>query len=170
MTNRYLINVLVFLGGIFLGVILFSSYIKLSKDKVEKDFVNDSYAISNKHQELSNKLESDIINQGNIKSYNELRVSYIDKDMFAFLPWALIMANKYNNNDAYFDVYYCLFDLNCTACNDQELENWSLDELSRKEQDLAIYYLMKASEKGHSQAKEILDIYKVKGKYLNILH
>lgn len=147
---------------------MFNYYTQLPKHKKE-DFANESYIRNTKILKSNDKLESQIITQGDVKSYNELRISYIDKDMFAFLPWALIMANKYNNNDASFDVYYCFFDLNCIACNDKEIEDWSLDKLSKKEQDLAIYHLIKASENGHSQAKEIVDIYKKQGKYSNIL-
>lgn len=71
------------------------------------------YVTNNQNITPINILEENIIKKGDINSYIELRTLYIDKNMFTFLPWALIMANKYQNKDGYFDVYACLFDMNC---------------------------------------------------------
>jgi hypothetical protein len=120
------------------------------------------YITNNQNTTPINKLEENIIKKGDINSYIELRTLYIDKDMFTFLPWALIMANKYHNKDGYFDVYACLFDMNCQACTTEELESWSLTYLDSSTKEFAIEYLKKASDLGHQQAKDVLEIYKKK--------
>lgn len=106
------------------------------------------------------------IYNGSKEYYNELRKYYFKIGFYKFFSWALFMANKYNYPQAYFDVYYSLYDLN-TLGKYKKDNNMSLDKLDKKTQKLAIEYLTKATEKGHNQAKEILGKYYLEGKYVN---
>ena len=115
------------------------------------------------------QLENLILKKGDVEAYNELSLMYLNENRFTFLPWALVMANKYQYNQAYFDVYSCLFDINCQSCNDDQLNNWSLDNLDNETQCFAISYLRKASIKNHRQAKDVIEIYKKQGKYSKCL-
>lgn len=150
-------NILILFFALIVGGII-GFYIKSIFNKKESKKIE--YITNNQNIRPINKLEESILKKGDANSYNELRTAYIDKDMFTFLPWALIMANKYHNKDAYFDVYSCLFDMNCQDCTSEELENWSLIHLDDSTKEFAIEYLKKASDLGHPQAKEILEIYK----------
>ena len=167
MKQRFLANSTIFIFGFLLGIafLYYFSNNKSSQNKLNEKEINTDYRTNNEQLNSSIKLETEIIMQGKLNSYNELRVSYIDKDMFAFLPWALIMTNKYKSKDAYIDVYYCLFDLNCTNCNETEIENWSLDKLNLVTQKFAIENLIQASKSENSQANEILEIYRKQNKY-----
>lgn len=119
-----------------------------------------SYSIS----ELTNK----IINKGVKEDYNELKIYYLDIGFYKVFPWALLMANKFDYDQAYFDVFYSLYDLNNNVkCEYENSENYSLDNLDTKTQKIAIDYLIMATNKGHEQAEEILTIYKKEGKYIN---
>lgn len=111
------------------------------------------------------ELEDSILKAGKRDYYEELQISYLDRNSYEFLPWALLMANKYNDTGAYLDVYICLFELS-NLYDSAGLENWSLDNLDNKTQKMAIEYLNKAAEKGHHQAKEILGKYYLEGRYV----
>ncbi len=67
------------------------------------------------------------------------------------LPYALIMANKYNYTQAYFDVFDCL-----TAKYSSDIGQ--IDSLTAQ---LAIKYLLIASEKRHWQASEIVESHSI---------
>ena len=78
------------------------------------------------------------------------------------------MANKYNYTQAYFDVYYSLYDLNSLGENKStRVNDWSLDKLDKKTQGMAIEYLKIAADKGHEQAKKILGVYRKEGRYMD---
>ena len=105
------------------------------------------------------ELEQLILQKGDASAYYELSIQYLDYGYERFLPFALIMANKYNYPQAYFDVYSCLTDLyGCYM--DEEL--YLLDETTQK---MAIEYLQEGSLKGHSQSRETLGEYYMQGIY-----
>jgi TPR repeat protein len=95
-----------------------------------------------------------VIQQGDIDAYAELDIAYLEFPFEEFLPYALIMANKYDYVPAYFEVYWRLWYLYDNPD--------SLDETSRK---MALDYLQKASSKGHRQARETLGQYYMEGIY-----
>ncbi|MBP5426524.1 MAG: hypothetical protein J6Y29_01280 [Clostridiales bacterium] len=93
-------------------------------------------------------LEKLVIEKGDTSAYYDLFVSYLDYSPEKFLPYALIMANKYNYPQAYYDVYDRLWYL---------YENSdSLDVTTKK---IALEYLEKAAQKGHTQARQTLEEY-----------
>jgi hypothetical protein len=87
------------------------------------------------------------VNLGNIASYKELRIVYLDYPRENFLFWAMLMANKYDYPPAYLDVYYVL-----TDCFSNTLKPLMIDDRTKK---LALEYLQLAREKGVEEAEEI---------------
>ena len=58
----------------------------------------------------------------------------------------LLMANKYNYDQAYYDVYSTIISI--------YIVDYSIDDsIDANSADLAMSYLFKAAEKGHQQAK-----------------
>lgn len=50
---------------------------------------------------------------GDTLAYFELRRRYVERDQpMDFLPWALIMANKYKFESSYYDVFFCIQEIN----------------------------------------------------------
>jgi hypothetical protein len=50
---------------------------------------------------------------GDTTAYFELRKQYVDRNKPTdFLPWALVMANKYKFETAYYDVFFCIQEIN----------------------------------------------------------
>lgn len=99
----------------------------------------------NYSERSDSELEKLVIEKGDTTAYYELSINYLDYPSERFLPYALIMANKYNYPQAYFDVYdrlWYLYD--------------SPDSLDNTSKEMALEYLRKAASKGHIQAREIL--------------
>jgi TPR repeat protein len=94
------------------------------------------------------ELEKLVIEKGDTSAYYDLFVVYLDYSFEKFLPYALIMANRYNYPQAYYDVYDRLWNL---------YEN--PDTLDTTTKKMALEYLEKAAKMGHSQAKQTLEEY-----------
>lgn len=97
-----------------------------------------------------NELRKLIIENGDTSAYYELYIQYLDFESQDFLVYAMIMANKYDYPQAYFDVFDCLtepFFQNCTFMD---------EKMDEKTASIAINYLLLAAEKGHEQAKEMV--------------
>lgn len=123
----------------------------LSVNKSESD-TNENVFSMNQPSVSESELKEAILYYGNISAYNELSVSYLDHCFQEeFLFYAMIMANKYDYPQAYYDVFDCflLFYLSDIT---------KIDEQSAK---LAIEYLIKANERGHHQAKEIVEKFSI---------
>ncbi len=106
------------------------------------------------NQPLKNitELKESVLYNGDIGAYNELDIAYLDHTFQEeFLLYAMIMANKYNYPQAYYDVFTCLTDIYLS----------DLNQLDEKTASLAIDYLLQANEKGHHQAKDIVEEYKI---------
>jgi TPR repeat protein len=106
-----------------------------------------------------------IVLNGDTDAYYAVHVEYMnfhypEESLF----YALVMANKYDYQEAYFDVFECLYDLN----NEYQHANegWRLDSLDETSRKMALEYLVKATEKGHKQSKEILGEYYLEGLYV----
>jgi len=166
-------SIIILLLGIVLGICLDYFYQNQFIDKFNKKELNlekteNHYRGNNEPLKKVEILEDNILKKGDRSSYDELSIAYLDRNTYEFLPYALLMANKYKYEQAYFDVYSCLFEIGCLDCKTAELEEWNIDKLDIETQKLAIKYLKIASEMGHSQATEILDLYIKSGKYGNI--
>lgn len=92
-------------------------------------------------------LKKAVLREGDTNAYYELKIAYLDNEFpEEFLIFSLIMANKYDYLQAYFDVFTCLTDVYLT----------DISKIDEKSANLAIEYLFKAQEKGHHQAKDII--------------
>lgn len=92
-------------------------------------------------------LKEAILNNGDTDAYYELSIAYLDQPyQEEFLLYAMIMANKYDYPQAYFDVFDCFV-----------LSYWSdISKIDEQSADLAIEYLIKAYDRGHHQATEMV--------------
>ena len=86
-----------------------------------------------------------LVLKGDTNAYYELYIAYMDIDRSSFLPYALLMANKYDYTIAYYDVYECLTLLFWGNCDNHVCYLDSLDIKTRK---MALEYLIKGAEKG----------------------
>jgi len=96
-----------------------------------------------------NKLKRQALDSGNIESYDQLAIVYMDLPHGEFIDVAFVMANKYDYDQAYYDVY------------DQSLLSTkrmgytlSLDSCDEQTRIQAIECLQKAYELGHHQAMD----------------
>jgi hypothetical protein len=109
------------------------------------------------------RLKYNIKYNGDLGSYNELSNYYLDCGTEAELyKWAKIMADKYDLDEAYLDVFYSLY-------YKQEIETtdeFSLDLLNKSDRDIAIKYLSVSANRGSYTAKRKLGRYYMEGKYL----
>lgn len=110
--------------------------------------VEKSFSMNQRSRNLS-ELKQQIINYGDSSAYNDLTIELLD---FKYgdeelLPYAIIMANKFDYSQAYFDVFFSM-----TAPYMDNINQ--IDSITAK---IAIDYLLLASEKGHSQACEIVN-------------
>lgn len=154
------------------GVLIIINY-KMNKSNIDKNeirrmetkYINQP---SNSIKTLKNKILFD----GDKKSYREL-YNFLVLDQMKpdeFLFWALIWANKYDQPEGYYDVYSCLVE-SCysdtlkysegkfyPSCfiwvNDKKYP--SLNHLDDSTRNLALQYLIIASEKGSENAKNEL--------------
>lgn len=111
-----------------------------------------SYSMNDSPKTIS-QLKQEILETGDTSAYYDLTIQLMeyklgDDDL---LPYALIMANKYNYTQAYFDVFDCL-----TTKYSSDIGQ--IDSLTAQ---LAIKYLLIASEKGHWQASEIVESHSI---------
>lgn len=119
--------------------------------KTEKATTRAEKSINQPTRSMST-LKKLVLTQGDEDAYYELSNAYLDYEYpEEFLMYAMIMANKYNYPQAYFDVYDCIIGIN-------RLDIKSIDENSAS---IAIKYLLKASEKEHEQAQEIVKEYSI---------
>ena len=97
------------------------------------------------------ELKKLILYNGDEDAYDELDIAYLDHSFQEeFLLYALIMANKYDYPQAYFDVFYCLTGI-----------YGDITKIDVKTAALAIEYLLQANEKGHHQANKMVQEYNI---------
>ncbi|MBI3134274.1 MAG: hypothetical protein HYZ14_06310 [Bacteroidetes bacterium] len=148
-----------------------SSPIDTSHDQVETSLDTNKDTTQQNDEQISESTETEnlenlVLMNGDTNAYQALYTQYVDKEQGEFLSFALIMANKYNYTQAYFDCYFSLFEVNCMECTNDELNKWSLENLDAVTRTMALDYLKKAADLGHDQALDILKIYKDENKYL----
>jgi hypothetical protein len=105
------------------------------------------------NRKLINELLDKAVNKGDAKAYNQVASYHITEDMGQeFLYYALKVSNKYNNPEAYFHVYYILA---------FPRSGEKLKDMDKRTQNMAMYYLMKSFEMGHTSAKfQVEEIFK----------
>jgi hypothetical protein len=106
-----------------------------------------------------NELKKAILFNGDIDAYNSLSIAYLDYSFQEeFLLYAMIMANKYKYPQAYFDVFTCLTDIYFA----------DISKIDEETANLAIEYLLKAYNKGHHQAKDMVEEFSIVNNQNNI--
>jgi len=119
--------------------------------KSEKESKNVEKSINQPTRSMS-VLKGLVLTKGNEDAYYELKMAYLDFEYpEEFLLYAMIMANKYDFAQAYFDVYDCFVEIN----------RLDITKIDQKSANLAIDYLIKAKDKNHEQAQEIVNEYSV---------
>ena len=130
--------------------------------KISNDGIRDTNTIDQSKQNHKSKIkmnDSPIpieelkmkVRRGDKDAYLQLHtanLTHLEDHLF----WALLMANKYDYNMAYFHVFTCL--LSANNCS-----GWSVDNMDKKTKKMALDYLKMAADKGHTQAKEIIKEY-----------
>jgi hypothetical protein len=100
-----------------------------------------------------NTLKEAVLNYGDTSAYERLSVAYLDYSVQEeFLFYAMIMANRFDYPQAYFDVYFCL----------TQAFSRDISKIDDRSAQLAIEFLLKAYEKEHHQAKDIVESYSIK--------
>jgi hypothetical protein len=121
---------------IFLSIILISCSCKNDEEEVCLSY--------HSHPDSYIKDAECILTRGDTALYDSFFDTYADDgavDMM--LPFAMIMANKFDYNKAYYDVYYILTNLYFNF----ELYNFDIDSTT---QAMAKEYYTKAIEKGYN--------------------
>jgi hypothetical protein len=119
-----------------------------SKPKIERVSMNQPF-------QSEDVLKEAVLSDGNIEAYTLLRIAYLDyKISEEFLLYAIIMAHKYDYPQAYFDVFIALKNVFWT----------DLTEIDENTAEMAIKYLINASERGHHQAKGMVEKFDINKK------
>jgi TPR repeat protein len=138
-----------------------------SKNEAQRDNFEKTENIgmkgNNELVQSSFELKEKVIIEGDTAAYNSLSTASLDNSEESFLPWALIMANKYEYSQAFLDVYFCL---NSMSSEFDKNNTRSLKLLDNKTREMALSYLKKAADKKHPQAMSILGQYFIDGIYL----
>ena len=130
---------------IFLSIILISCSCKNNEEEVYISYYSHPDSISYYcHPDRYIKDAEYILTKGDTAFYDSFFDSYADYDALdMMLPFAMIMANKFDYNKAYYDVYYILTNLYFNF----ELYNFDIDSTT---QAMAKEYYTKAIEKGYN--------------------
>jgi hypothetical protein len=104
-----------------------------------------------------------ILSKGDQAAYIDLMIYYEDKMQYeALLPYSIIMANKYDNANAYYQIYFCIMRIYNNGQFDYKfIKNLDLD--SRK---FVLDNLQNSAQLGDNSAKEYLAKYYAEGVYL----
>lgn len=121
---------------------------------------NERSISSRAHSSVDEKLIEEIICQGHTESYHILLDDYNDNSRYEeILAYALIMANKYDYPQAYFDVFDILTSIpnrNALICASKECLEEGFYCLDDKTKQMAIDYFKQAVYKGNPTASERL--------------
>ena len=98
--------------------------------------------------------EDKVFYKGDIEAYGKLKWKYAEQIPEDFLFWAIFMANRYDHDEAYFDVFNSIY--NASSMGDLKFED--LDETTTS---FAFKYLDVSIERQVSGAEEIS--YKLRG-------
>ena len=121
---------------IFLSIILISCSCKNNEEEV--------YISYHSHPDSYIKDAKYILTSGDTAFYDSFFCTYADDGAIdMMLPFAMIMANKFDYNKAYYDVYYILTNMYCFFY----IYDYDIDSTT---QAMAKEYYTKAIEKGYN--------------------
>ena len=100
------------------------------------------------------KLFKNICEQGDTNSYKIAKAFYrkegVEREVIFF---SIVMANKYNNARACYDVYNCLW----MAFNGgKKAEQWDMTRFDPKSREFALFYLKRGASLGNKVCEDIL--------------
>ena len=106
-------------------------------------------------------LKKSIILNGDVSAYEILSTKFIKREKYLdILPLSFVMAIEHNHSEAYYDVFYFLYNSNSNLCVDYDLS--CLDAQTKK---LALKYLKLGIDNGDEACSNVvLDFYD-EGKY-----
>ena len=135
MKNKQLaINICLLLFGIIIGYKYSNYRAKVQIEEAENSITMNDTGISIKDLKIS------VITKGDTIAYKNLKIEYLNTEYYKdeILFYSLMMANKYNYSQAYFDVYKSLTDI-----YEHDISVGSIDD---KTKELALKYLYKGVE------------------------
>lgn len=176
-TNLILIFVILVLANNILWYLIYTSN---ADNKVEETDAEDTVTINmNSSNESSYSLKRKILLDGDEIAFSKLFThEHIDNmNPEYMLAWAIIMANKYDFDEAYYEVFRAISNT-CYKYNQPEkgaeckkfigeIEYISLDHLDSLTRKFALDYLTIAANRNIFQAKQSLGQYYLIGKYLS---
>ena len=120
--------------------------------------------ISGPHYGYQLDLKEKIICEGDTSAYISLITIYADDDNLEdALSYSLIMANKYDYSEAYYDVFDILTSIpqvNANICAEGNCIYFGFDCLDGQTKEIALYYFKQAIYKGSNYAsKDLLELY-----------
>lgn len=112
-------------------------------------------AVTPGHYGVTSKSKKLVVEQGDVVAYEALQIAY-SETLFPeeFLGYAMLMANKYEYPQAYYDVYEYLTGAGFYRDDIEEIDNNTANA--------AMAYLLKAYELGHHQAVEVVEDYEMR--------
>lgn len=97
-----------------------------------------------------------IIKYGDKDSYARLCIYYYEKgDYESSLPYSMVMAYKYNDKDAYYNIYKTMIQIN----NNGHSNYRAIQKLDKTSKEFALQNLTKSANLGCISAKMDLDKY-----------
>jgi hypothetical protein len=107
--------------------------------------------------ELSDKelksFKEDVLKTGNVHSYGRLLLHYrLVQNHYELLPYSIFMANKYQREDAYSEVYTDIIRISNNGKYSKEL----ILNLDKRDQIFALSYLEEGAKKGDIDCKVFL--------------
>lgn len=135
---------------------------------------NSNVEIVGKNMNYANnvgELKKKVILNGDIDAYGGLSIYFMDLPSDYSLFWSLLVANKYDITQAYYDVYKAIgfFEYGNNHLDKyieyKEQNTINLDDLDKKTRKIALDYLEVAASRNHYNACVNLAVYYGLGKY-----
>ncbi|WP_428232697.1 hypothetical protein [Flavobacterium sp.] len=100
-----------------------------------------------------------IIKSGDKNLYASLCIYYYEKGEYeSTLPYSMIMAYKYNDKDAYYNIYKVIVQINSNGNSDYK----AVKKLDKNSKEFALENLTKSANLGSISAKKDLEKYNLK--------
>ena len=97
-----------------------------------------------------------IVKSGDKDLYARLCIYYYEKGEYeSSLPYSMIMAYKYNDKDAYYNIYKTILQINSNGNSDYK----AVKKLDKNSKEFALLNLTKSASLGCISAKKDLDKY-----------
>lgn len=101
-----------------------------------------------------------IVKSGDKNLYASLCIYYYEKGEYeSTLPYSLVMAYKYNDRDAYYNIYRTMIQIN----NGGEFNYETIKKLDKTSKEFALQNLIKSANLGCNSAKNELEKYHLEG-------